>query len=84
MRYRKIVEVSAIEWTGDDQSFLCLVDATQGGFRRVAEGIYTAEVYDYLHDTWVKLRTGDFIIQGAQNEFYPCERSVFEQTYEPA
>lgn len=27
---------------------------------------------------------GDFIIQGAQDEFYPCEPLIFQATYEPA
>ena len=27
---------------------------------------------------------GDWIIQGVQNEFYPCKPDIFEQTYECA
>lgn len=26
---------------------------------------------------------GDWIIQGVQNEFYPCKPDIFEKTYEP-
>jgi hypothetical protein len=40
------------------------------------------EVYDYLHDTWVGLVEGDWIITGIQGETYPCKPDVFEATYE--
>ena len=29
-------------------------------------------------------RPGDWIIKGIRGEFYPVERSIFEETYEPA
>ena len=40
------------------------------------------EVFDYLHNTWVKFNEGDWIITGVENETYPCVQSVFETTYE--
>jgi len=40
------------------------------------------QVYDHLHDTWVNLKRGDWIIEGVEGEFYPCEESVFAKTYE--
>lgn len=40
------------------------------------------EVYDRLHDTWVKFEVGDYIVTGIQGETYPCKPDVFEQTYE--
>lgn len=39
-------------------------------------------VFDYLHNTWVEFKKGDWIIKGVKGEFYPCEASVFEETYE--
>lgn len=42
------------------------------------------EVYDYLHETWVGVHEGDWIIKGSKNEFYPCDPEVFESKYEPA
>ncbi|MBU8834161.1 hypothetical protein [Mycolicibacterium goodii] len=50
--------------------------------RRVDEG-YTAVVFDELHDTWVNVRTGDWIIRGVKGEFYPCHPDTFAETYEP-
>ena len=85
MRYWKIpIEIEARSWTGDEACALDLADWTKDGFRRVSDGVYTAEVYDVLHDTWVKLRTGDYVIQGVHLEFYPVEASVFAATYGPA
>ena len=45
---------------------------------------YTYEVYDELHSTWIEFKPGDWIIKGIRGEFYPCEESVFAETYEPA
>lgn len=33
----------------------------------------TAAVYDYLHETYVGVKTGQFIICGTKGEFYPCD-----------
>jgi hypothetical protein len=47
-------------------------------------GVHSSyEVYDELHDTWVKFEKGDWVIRGVRGEFYPCKRDVFEATYEP-
>lgn len=45
----------------------------------VAEEFY---VFDELHDTWVKLKRGDWIVRGIRGEFYPVEEAVFAETYE--
>lgn len=57
------------------------------GFRRLEDaddegsGI-TAQVYDKLHDTWVGVRTGHWVIEGIQGEFYPCADDVLRATYD--
>lgn len=40
-----------------------------------------AQVYDYLHDTWVGVKPGQWIIRGMKNEFYPCDNEVFRAKY---
>lgn len=40
-----------------------------------------AEVYDTLHDTWVGVKHGQWIIKGTLNEFYPCAPAVFDAKY---
>jgi hypothetical protein len=41
-----------------------------------------AEVWDKIHATWVGVRSGDFIIQGLEGEYYPCDPDVFSRSYE--
>lgn len=40
-----------------------------------------AAVYDVLHETWVGVKVGQWIIRGTKGEFYPCEDEVFEEKY---
>lgn len=42
----------------------------------------SAVVWDYLHQTWVGVRPGDYIIKGMKGEFYPCDPEVFNSKYE--
>lgn len=44
----------------------------------------TALVWDKLHDTWVGVKNGQWVIKGVQGEFYPCDPDVFASTYEEA
>lgn len=40
---------------------------------------------DILIDTLegvMRARSGDYILQGVQGEFYPCKPDIFEKTYE--
>jgi hypothetical protein len=84
---KKPIDVPAVQWTGDNLDEL--VNFTNCQFSetsehdRAGEPELTAEVFDKLHSTWVRLRTGDYVLKGTQGEFYPCARSVFEETYEP-
>lgn len=80
MRYRKKpIEVDALEWTGHNVEEMDL-------FAGDCFVLYDEfpKVYDKLHDTWIWLKVGDYIIRGIEGELYPCVRSVFELTYEPA
>jgi hypothetical protein len=40
-----------------------------------------AEVWDKLHDTWVGVKRGQWIIRGLKGEFYPCDDEVFRSSY---
>lgn len=42
----------------------------------------TAYVYDHLHDTWVGVKDGDWIIEGVAGEFYPHDGDLFPTNYE--
>lgn len=43
-----------------------------------------AAVYDYLHQTWVGVSIGQWVIRGVKGEFYPCDPEVLADTYVPA
>ena len=43
-----------------------------------------AVVYDYLHNTWVGVKIGQWIIKGTKGEFYPCDHDVFVEKYNHA
>lgn len=76
---KKPVEVQAMQWTGGLASSDELVQWTRGNFTWYDD---TGEVWDYLHETWVELEVGDWIIRGIQGEFYPCKQDIFAETYE--
>lgn len=83
---KKSIEVSALQWTAENAEemiaftgedfFVPLYDAAD------YDSPYTAKVYDALHDSWVLLSTGDYVIRGIKGEFYPCRSDVFESTYD--
>jgi hypothetical protein len=56
-------------------------------FRLVVDDLFSkeygvvAEVWDKLHETWVGVKVGQWIIKGVDGEFYPCDPDVFEKTY---
>lgn len=95
MRFRKKpVEIEAILFNEPDpwsiQQFVGLVEGTDKfAFRRVKsmqeewpEGTIVAKVWDKLHDTWVGVKQGQWIIRGVKGEYYPCDYDVFMDTYE--
>jgi hypothetical protein len=86
-RYKtKPFEIEAVLFDG--QNFAELFLFTEGKFRVVDpfvsadEPELDAEVWDYLHATWVGVKAGQFIIKGTKSEFYPCDAEVFHNKYE--
>lgn len=80
---KKPVVIEAVQYDGSN---LGEIQAFVGGLARYlddeAPGREVAEVYDRLHDTWVKFGVFDWIIRGVQGEHYPCVNDVFVATYE--
>lgn len=76
---KKPLEVQAVQWTGDNYDEICnfigyyptLIYGNFGPFLDI--GLYGNENYVF---------TGDWIIRGANDEFYLCEPDIFEQTYD--
>jgi hypothetical protein len=94
MKYRtKEFEIEAVLFTGENwqevSDFAGLQDPDAkyptSNFAMLDEplGDLIAQVWDYLHQTWVFVKAGQYIIKGMKNEFYPCDPEVFEAKYEP-
>jgi hypothetical protein len=88
LRFRKKpVEVQAVQWTGDNEAELVAFAGVD--FQAVCpedrgdDPDQTAAVMDTLHNTWVRVYTGQWIIKGVKGEFYPIAEDVLAETYEP-
>lgn len=76
---RKVTECYAVKWTGDNLDEVSRF--TEGNVRFDVNEHYQisgAEVYDYLHDTWIKVSIGDYIMRGPKREYYPNAGSNFD------
>lgn len=88
-RFRtKIVEIEATRWTGDNLEELEEWTEQQFALNPDKRNLYgeptdiTAHVYDELHETWVGVKTGQWIVRGAKSEYYPCDDETFHWKYE--
>jgi len=78
---KKPVVIQALKWTGEEGSWLEMVDFVgesligRPEFNNVKIKTLEGEIY---------VTKGDFIIKGVNGEFYPCKPDIFEKTYEPA
>ena len=87
--YSKLpVTIQAIQYTNsqDLSNVSEILDFTDHKFRtrdvtEIGNSVITAEVYDELHDTWVGVKDGDYIIKGLQGEFYPHDKDLFPLAY---
>lgn len=88
-KYSKIpLTIEAIQFTNsqDLTNVSEILDFTDHKFRvrdirDVCNSVITAEVYDELHETWVGVKDGDYIIKGIKGEFYPHDAALFPQAY---
>ena len=84
--YSKIpLTVQAILFTTpeDSDTVQNIIEFTDEKFRLTGHesSVITAEVYDELHDTWVGVKNGDYIIKGMKGEFYPHDGALFPHAY---
>lgn len=75
---KKPILVEARQYTGDN--FLELQDWSAdhvelSDYRDDAICVYTPEGLLWFDE-------GDYVIKGARGEFYPCQKDIFEETYE--
>lgn len=74
---KKSIPIEAIQFTGNN--FKELYDFA-------GNDIYFQDGYIYIHtlegDMRMKNKIGDWLVKGIRGEFYSCEKSIFEETYE--
>lgn len=83
---KRPIEVEAVQWRGDNKAeiieFAGSVFHALDEDERTADLDATALVRDHLHNSWIFVYTGDWILKGIKGEFYPCNSEVFENTYD--
>ena len=85
-RRKKPVPVVTMQWLGDNVGDL--VAFTGGSFFRAEPGDFldpdiTGKVYDYLHSTWVGVKTQQHVVRGVVGEYYPIDDGeVLDQSYD--
>lgn len=78
MKYRKKpVEIEAVQWNGDNLAELRKMDGFDSAhwcLNRIL-CIITSEELTYVP-------IGYYIVKGAEDDFYPCDPDIFEETYD--
>ena len=74
---KKPIPVEAIQWTGKNYDEL---DAFAGSNIFIEDGILKCKTLEGTMSA--KNKYGDYVVKGPIGEFYICEKSVFEMTYE--
>lgn len=79
----KRVEIEAIRFTGSN--FDELADWSGAFIQNCGpeKDEWPGRVYDKLHDTWINVAAGQWIVRGAKGEYYPCDDETFMWKYEP-
>lgn len=73
---KKPVVVEAIQYT--DDNLLEVLKFCDGGKKT----IFDYYLYIVTLEGNMRVSKGDYIIKGVHGEFYPCDKSIFEETYE--
>lgn len=77
--FRKLpIEVQAVRWTGKNSDEMTKFAGDSFEHRKSEE---TALVFDKLHNSWINVFEGNWIIKGIKGEFYPIDHDVLMQTY---
>lgn len=72
---KKPIPIEAVQWDGSNQDEIA---AFCGATAVIEDGKLSIHTLEGV----MRARIGDFIIKGVRGEFYPCEKSIFEETYE--
>lgn len=82
------VEIEAVQFTGDNHEEMKkwtedFWDDEHDAYNNFGEEVkFKGRVFDILHDTWISVAPGQWIVRGAKGEFYPCDDETFHWKYE--
>lgn len=87
---KKPVEVEAIQWLGNLDSFAELVNfANVTKYSQLTTSpimIEESDMHNYIYintlEGEMRASVSDYIIKGVEGEFYPCKPDIFEKTYD--
>lgn len=74
---KKPIPIEAVQWTGKNFDE---IDAFTGNNVFIEDGILKCRTLEGIMSA--KNKYGDYLIKGPVNEFYICEKNVFEMTYD--
>ena len=78
---KKPIPVEAVQWTGTNQNEIkqFCKDAIFNVYD--VAGPILADLYIHTLEGTMHANVGDYIIKGIKGEFYPCEKTIFEEVY---
>lgn len=74
---KKRIPIQAIQYTGPESLFHIMEAFGSKGINNSEEGLYINTLEGSM-----LAKKGDWIIQGIEDEIYPCKESVFLATYD--
>lgn len=87
-RTKGIVEIEAIQWTGDNPYVVrefTGMHAVEGGGNHMIfttqDGSDQAELFVAANNSWLRITAGEWIIKDSLG-FYPCNQDIFAAKYE--
>lgn len=80
MKYvKKPIPVSAIQWTGKNSDEIHEFCTDEKGKKFSFQN--NEHIWINTNEGNLKAKEGDYIIQGIEGEFYPCDKKIFEKSY---
>ena len=74
---KKPITIEARQYTGDN-----FVELQEWSRNAVAMDAYSNNIFVVTLEGPMFFDKGDYIIKGVRGEFYPCQKDIFEETYD--
>lgn len=74
---KKPIPIEAIQWNGNNYDE---IDTFSNGIAFIADGYLNVTTLEGIMKSPNKI--GDYLVKGIKDEFYICEKTIFEESYE--